>query len=87
VAAVGYATTPGQLLNESHWNEDGRNPYFQAKLQSEQETARLAAELGVPTIRFCPGHAIGPYDYRITPSSERILEVINSGMWFEGGSG
>jgi dihydroflavonol-4-reductase len=52
VAAVGYTTTPGQLLNESHWNEDGRNPYFQAKLQSEQETARLAAELGVPTIRF-----------------------------------
>ncbi len=77
VGAVGPAQTPNTLRTESDWDEDVQNPYYVAKLRSEQEALHLSETLIVPTIRLCPAYVLGPYDYRITPSTAVILGLIN----------
>ncbi len=77
VAAVGSAPSPGTVRTELDWNEDAQNPYYVAKVRSEREALRLSETLAVPTIRLCPAYVLGPYDYRITPTTAAIVDLIN----------
>jgi len=77
VGAVGPAQSPNTLHTELDWHEEAQNPYYVAKLRSEQEALHLSETLAVPTIRLCPAQVLGPYDYRITPSTAVILGFIN----------
>lgn len=77
VAAVGPVQSPNTLRTELDWHEDAQNTYSVAKLRSEHEALRLSETLAVPTIRLCPAYVLGPYDYRITPSTAFILGFIN----------
>lgn len=84
--AIGLSDHPNETRCEDHWNNDPRNPYLVAKTLSEREALRLAEELGVPTVRLCPGSVLGPYDYRVTPSMDLLAEVIvNNGVYYNGG--
>ena len=87
VAAVGLSASPDQVRTAAHWNEDARNPYFVAKVRGEQEAIRLSEETGIATIRLCPTYVLGPWDYRITPSTKSlVLGLIDgSGITWKGG--
>lgn len=76
-AAIGYSYSPDAVRTESDWIEDARNPYFVAKAQSEREAVRLAESFGVELVRLCPTVVVGPYDYRITPSTQIVLDLVN----------
>jgi dihydroflavonol-4-reductase len=85
IAALGFAIHPNQPRTENDWQNDAHTPYTFAKTKSEQEAVRLAKQYKVPLIRICPTMVIGPRDYRITPSMSFIAEMVNDGMFFEGG--
>jgi dihydroflavonol-4-reductase len=84
--AIGYSASPTDIRTEADWHDDAHVPYYAAKVESEREACRLAEELGVPTVRLCPSTIVGPYDYRITPSTRVILDLIHNGNTYEGGS-
>lgn len=72
--------------DETAWNEDYRSPYVTAKTESEQLAHALAADLGVDLIAVQPGNVLGRHDYRITPSQQGVVDVLEGkGMWLEGG--
>jgi len=75
--AVGFSARPDYVRTEKDWNEDAQNAYYVAKVRGEREAIRLSEELGIPTIRLCPSGILGPYDYRITPSTQAILDIVN----------
>jgi dihydroflavonol-4-reductase len=77
VAAVGAGAHPDDLRSEADWHEDARNPYYVAKTESEREAWHLSEAYGIPMIALCPAMVLGLYDYRITPSTEIILALIN----------
>jgi dihydroflavonol-4-reductase len=77
VWAVGLSTDPGVRLTASSWNADSRNPYAVAKTQAEKEAWRLAGELAIPLIVICPNGVVGQYDYRMTPSSRTLRDLVN----------
>lgn len=87
MAAVGYLRKPVGLVTEADWNENPKSPYYIAKTRSEHEALRLSEEYDIPTIRLCPTHVIGPYDYHITPSTHLILDCVNkTGLSYETGT-
>lgn len=87
MAAVGYLSEPVGLMPATAWNEAAKSPYYIAKTRSEREALRLSEEYGIPTIRLCPTHVVGPFDYGITPSTRTILNYVNkTGTTFEGGT-
>jgi dihydroflavonol-4-reductase len=84
--AVGSSYDPENLRTENDWSEDQRNPYFIIKTRCEREALDLAQTFDVPMIRICPTFALGPYDYRITPSMGIILNLASGrGTTWEGG--
>jgi dihydroflavonol-4-reductase len=63
-------------LDESDWNDETSLPYSIAKRESERLATRLAAEAGVDVIILNPTGIIGPGDYRITPSSQLLVDYL-----------
>jgi dihydroflavonol-4-reductase len=75
--AVGFSARPDDVRTEMDWNDDAQNAYSVAKVRGEREAIRLAEELSIPTLRICPSGIVGMYDYRITPSTALILDMVN----------
>jgi dihydroflavonol-4-reductase len=75
--AVGLSERPDKVLTHKDWNQNARNPYTIAKIESEREAWRLADKMGIEMIAICPTGLIGPYDYRVTPSSDTVRSLIN----------
>lgn len=86
VAAVGYSRHPDEPRDESNWYDEKALPYNDAKVESERQAYRLADEHGVDMVVVCPGWVLGPYDYRVTPSSRYVQQLLNGkGMTGKGG--
>lgn len=86
IASIGFGNSPDDVRDGSIWNEDARNPYYVAKTQSEKEAQRLAKEYGIHIVVICPGMVLGPYDYRVTPSNQLVLDWLNGkGQTYKGG--
>ncbi len=85
VAAVGLSASPDQVRTP-HWNEDARNPYFVAKVRGGAGGDTPKRGTGIATIRLCPTYVLGPWDYRITPSTKSlVLGLIDgSGITWKG---
>jgi dihydroflavonol-4-reductase len=81
VWAVGLSTDPVVRLAAKDWNEHSRNPYAVAKTQAEKEAWRLAEELAIPLIVICPNAVVGQYDYRMTPSSRTLRDLVNGAQF------
>jgi dihydroflavonol-4-reductase len=87
IAAVGSSANPNDLRTEADWLGDAKNPYLVEKVEGEREAARLSEELGVPTIRILPAGVLGAYDYRMTPTTRMICDMVNGkGVTFQGGN-
>ena len=77
IAAIGVSKSPDHVLTTADWYDDARLPYYVAKTSSEREAWKLSEETGIPMIAFNPTEIIGPYDYRITPSTNSVLGLLN----------
>jgi dihydroflavonol-4-reductase len=80
IVAMEPTTDPGQLLSPADWQHTALGIYARAKTQSERLASELADRYGIPTIRLCPAGVLGPYDYRMTPSTRIILHLANGTM-------
>lgn len=86
IASIGFSYDPDKLLTGNDWNEDAQNPYYVAKTQSEKAAQELAREYGIHLVVICPAIVLGPYDYRITPSNQIVMDWINgNGQTYRGG--
>lgn len=84
--AIGACSSPDGIKTEADWPEDSGWAYAVEKVEGEREAARLSAEMGVPTVRILPGAVLGPYDYRITPTTMILLNLLNgTGVTYTGG--
>ncbi len=80
-AAVGMSKTPDQVRTEADWNDDATVAYYHAKTVSERRAWELAEELGVSLVVLCPSMVLGPYDFRVTPSTQFVRALVDgSGM-------
>lgn len=87
MAAVGYSRDPNGICTPVQWNQEPKTAYYRAKTESERLAVELSEAYRVPTIRICPTYVLGPYDYRLTPSTKSILDLINGRVTaWEGGS-
>lgn len=84
--AIGTKSSPNELLTAADWHDNAHTTYSRAKTLSERRAWELAESYGIPMISLCPGAIFGPYDYRITPSTEIILGMADgSGQTFDSG--
>lgn len=77
VAAVGHT---GEPLDEQHWNADCHgNPYYRAKVESEQVAWSTARQLGLSLVTVLPGAIVGPYghaaEHRLTDTM-KFLDAV-----------
>lgn len=87
VAAVGFAQGPGDLLDEESWAADLTVPYYRAKQASERAAISAAEERGVELVRVLPTLVLGPGDYRTTPSSRMLVDMLlGTGATADGGA-
>lgn len=66
-------------MNETSWNQNPANPYYQSKIDSEKLALSLAKRYAFSLISVLPAAMIGPHCYgRLTPTM-KILDSILSG--------
>ncbi|MFE8069571.1 NAD-dependent epimerase/dehydratase family protein [Marinobacteraceae bacterium S3BR75-40.1] len=86
VASVGFSYDPTDMRTGDDWNTDAHNPYYIAKTQSEKTAQALAQEYGIHLVVICPAIVLGPFDYRITPSNQLVMDWLNGkGQTYRGG--
>lgn len=76
VVAIGTTANPQTVLTEETWNDGASMIYSKAKTQSERLAWKLSNEYNIPMVALCPGHILGRYDYKITPSSRIIVDMM-----------
>ncbi len=74
--AVGYEHSPERRRTGRDWNEENVLPYHAAKTQSERRAWDLARALKVPLVCINPGMVLGQYDFRMTPSTRYIRDLM-----------
>lgn len=74
---LGSSGTP-RVLNEAAAFEDPDPPaYTLSKIKQEAAAFEIGAELGLDIVAVCPTLAIGPHDYRLSPSNAYIVNYFN----------
>jgi dihydroflavonol-4-reductase len=74
-------TRPGALpVDEGHWAEDLRVPYFRAKTLAEKRAWELSRELGLDLVTVLPGAFAGPGFVRNTPSVDLVESIMKGAM-------
>jgi dihydroflavonol-4-reductase len=76
-AAVGANRSPDLApRDETHWNDDYGDAYYEAKTESERLAHALARELGVDLVAVNPTMIVGPHDWRTTPSNGLVRDLL-----------
>jgi nucleoside-diphosphate-sugar epimerase len=75
MASIGNSPSPFELRTGDQWSEPPESTYVKAKLGGERLAQELAREKGIDLIAICPTMVVGPDDYRITPSSQMLLDL------------
>lgn len=74
--AIGTSKNPSGLRSEKDWRNDGEMPYTTAKVDSERIAWTLAEALEVPLVCLNPPIVLGRFDYRITPSTRWVFDML-----------
>lgn len=86
IAALGFSDSPDNPRTAADWNQSSREAYYVAKTESERRAWDLAGTLKVPMVVLNPGGVVGQYDYRVTPSTRFLVQMLNGvGMTIPGG--
>lgn len=81
-AAIGYTRTPDEILDESNWNDSPRDPYVEGKTRAERVAWELYQERSIPLIVVNPATLMGFYDWKLTPSTQMVLQPLLRSMPF-----
>jgi len=76
VSAIGSGDNFEHNLTTENWNTEASSPYNIAKTRSEQLAHELAGSYDIPTIFVLPTMVLGPYDYKITPSTSLVRDFL-----------
>jgi dihydroflavonol-4-reductase len=79
VASVG-TSIPGEIRNETHWNDASHEFYAKCKNDAERLLWRRAQELNVNVITILPGMIIGPNFSKHTPSTYLFDKLLHQNM-------
>jgi len=79
VAAVGHN---GEPLNESHWNDERSNAYYQSKILSEKKAWQLAEKFDLWMVTVQPSAMIGPNASRLTDTMKFIKNIQTKSLPF-----
>lgn len=74
---VGFTTDLARPRDERGENDDPRSPYVRAKVQAERVARETARELGLDVVFANPTGVLGRYDYRITPTTQIVLDLVH----------
>ena len=86
--AIGTSMDPEKILTEQDWNNDTGLLYAQAKTKSEQLAWQLSKQYQISMVTLCPSAILGSYDYRVTPSSRIIVDMMRGiGLTINGNIG
>ena len=71
-------------MDETGWNSDFLNPYYQSKTESEKLALRLAKELDLWLISVLPSGMIGPNCFgHLTPTMEILNAIVKNKLPFD----
>jgi len=86
---IGFAATPQQQVDETHFNTDPHTHYVRGKIAAEKEAFAIAQRTGLPVIAIQPGLILGPRFSKVSESVRQIADFLNNGapLYFEGGFG
>lgn len=77
--AVGLQGPPERPLTEEDWDHsEDRFAYCYAKTEGEAKAWEFAKVRGLNMVSICPGHVLGPYIYRHTPTTTFIQKIMNN---------
>ncbi len=79
VAAIGHN---GEPLNESEWNDDCSNAYYESKIRSEKRAWQLADKLDLWMVTVQPSAMIGPNAARLTDTMKFIEDIQTKSLPF-----
>ena len=66
------------ILDETDkFEEPDPSAYTLSKVQQEEAAFELGSKIGVEVVAVCPTLAVGPYDYRLSPSNAYIVNYLN----------
>lgn len=74
---LGSRATKAILDETDEFEEPAPSAYVLSKVKQERVAFEFGAELGLEVIAVCPTLAIGPYDYRLSPSNAYIINYLN----------
>lgn len=77
---VGFTRDPARPRGEADDNEDPRSPYVRAKVQAERVARETARELGLDVVFANPTGVLGRHDYKITPTTQLVLDLLHRRM-------
>jgi dihydroflavonol-4-reductase len=80
--AIGGTNNPDVVRDENDWNDYAKTAYYSAKTDSERLALGLAQQLDLEIITLNPTIVLGPYDFRVTPSTGVILGALNGSAPF-----
>ena len=83
--AIGAGKDVHTILTEKDWSDNKNVLYGMAKTNSEKLAWDLSEKNNIPMISLCLAAALGRYDYKVTPSSRVILDMLKGfGMTVKG---
>lgn len=74
---LGSSATPGTRDEAAVFDEPDPPAYTLSKLRQESAAFEIGADLGIEVVAVCPTLAIGPHDYRLSPSNAYIVNYFN----------
>ncbi len=77
---VGFTDTLERPRDEGHDNDLPLTPYVRSKVAAEREAGRLAMELGVDVVFANPTGILGALDYRVTPTTRLLADLVSGRM-------
>ncbi len=75
MATVGAAERPDAIRDNTQWSDPPESSYAIAKLESERVAQNMAKENGIDIVTICPCAVLGSHDYRITPTSQMVVDI------------
>lgn len=77
---VGFTTDPSRPRSEADENDLALSPYVRAKVQSERVARDAAREAGLEVVFANPTGVLGRYDYKITPTTQIVIDLVTGRM-------
>ena len=74
---LGSRTTRQVLDETASFEEPDPSAYTLSKVCQEKAAFAIGAELGIEVVAVCPTLAVGPFDYRLSPSNATIVNYLN----------